>query len=81
MKICLFKTKNGWIIHNDAFFSTNDAPEIMVFGSMKEVCLHLQKVETPHTLPRRLPNGRFVPKSSSEIPTNRISAMASLKPK
>jgi hypothetical protein len=65
MKICLFRTKNGWIIHNDSYFSTSDAEGLMVFGSMKEVCSHLQKVETPHTMPKRLPNGRFVPKTAA----------------
>jgi hypothetical protein len=70
MKICLFKTKNGWIIHNDSYFSTNDADALLVFGSMKEVCTHLQKSEMPAktSQPMRLPNGRFLPKTSALHP-------------
>ncbi len=67
MKISLFRAKNGWIIHSDSYFSTNDAEELLVFGSMKEVCSHLQKVETPRALPKRLPNERFLPKSTSQV--------------
>ncbi len=68
MKICLFKTKNGWIIHDEAYISTGDVEHLLVFETMRGVCSHLQKIETPNALPKRLPNGRFIPKATHLIP-------------
>ncbi len=77
MKICLFRTKNGWIIHTDDFFTSSNAGDLLVFRSMKEACFHLQDIETPNTMPKRLPNGRFIPRTPPQIPASRRFVVAS----